>query len=93
MAEEHSHVFEAQNIMIKTIRKWLGLNKLEAEIKMTNGRLDQLDKFITWKLSQLVREQKVDDLINWVAHKGGYENAPINVKQYNERVIELEKRL
>lgn len=36
--------------------------------------------------------KELDNLIEWISHKGGWCNAPINRKQHEDRIAELNKR-
>ena len=36
--------------------------------------------------------KELDNLIEWVTHKGGWANAPINRKQHEDRIAEMNKR-
>ena len=36
--------------------------------------------------------KELDNLIEWITHKGGWANAPINRKQHEDRIAEMNKR-
>ena len=36
--------------------------------------------------------KELDNLIEWISHKGGWCNAPVNRAQHEERIAELNKR-
>jgi len=37
--------------------------------------------------------KELDNLVDWIAHKGGWANAPVNRAQHEERTAILNKKL